>query len=468
MNKYAKVITELQPHQQRALERGLQDDIILAHATGSGKTLTSLAIADALGKPTVVLTPASLVENYKKEIQKHLTDGSKFNVLSLPTAVERNIPIPEGATVILDEAHALRNSDTARYKYIKENLRNAGRVIGLTGTPAYNKVEDLGPIINAVTRKPLLPEKATDFSARYITQEEVDPGTIKSFLGVKPGVKYHIRDSKRLRDILSSYIDVFEQEVEKPKVEYDDHFVDMTPEQQAMYRYIQKSLPLWVRLKLSSNLPPSKSEAKQMNTFLAGVRQVANTPEGYQEKRKTTGSKIKEMARILEEEYKKNPKLRALVYSNFKESGIDSLANLLDKSEIPYAKFHGGLTAKQKKDIVDRYNRGELPIILGTGSASEGLDLKQTNLIQLMEPHFNNARLDQVIGRGVRYKSHEGLPEDQRKVKIQRFYSRFPSGTIGKLVGADGKITVDEYLKSRADEKDELIREVKELFNKGN
>lgn len=260
-------------------------------------------------------------------------------------------------------------------------------------------------------------------------------------------------------------MDVFDREVEKPRVEYDDHFVEMTPEQQSMYKYIQKKLPLWVRMKLHANLPPSKSEAKEMNTFLSGVRQVANTPEGYQEHSKSTGSKIKEMARILKEEYKKNPKLRALVYSNFKESGVDSLAKLLDKDKIPYEKFHGGLTSKQKKEIVDKYNRGELPIILGTGSASEGLDLKQTNLIQLMEPHFNNARLEQVIGRGVRYKSHDELPEDQRKVLIQRFYSRFPAGSVSKLFGEEGKITVDEYLKSRADEKDALISEVKELFS---
>lgn len=464
MLKLSELLTQLQPHQQRALERGLKDDILLAHATGSGKTLTSIAIADALNKPTVVLTPASLVENYKKEIAKHLTNGDKFQVYSLPTAVERNIQIAPGSTVIVDEAHSLRNSGTARYKYVKDQLKNAGRVIALTGTPAYNRVEDIGPILNAITRKPLLPDNPTLFNKVYIDQEEVPSGMINSLLGAKAGVKYHIRHKDRLKNILNKYVDVFEKEVEKPKVEYDDHYVDMDKDQQAMYKYVQDKLPLWLKLKLWSNLPPSKQEAQQMNTFLTGVRQVANTPEAYQKKKKTTGTKIKEMARILKEEYAKNPKLRALVYSNFKESGIDSLAKLLDESQIPYERFHGGLTAKQKKAIVDRYNAGELPVILGTGSASEGLDLKQTNLIQLMEPHFNNARLEQVIGRGVRYKSHEGLPEDQRKVRIQRFFSRFPPGTISALLGKDGKITVDEYLKTRADEKDDLIREVKELF----
>lgn len=61
MYKLAEIITQLQPHQQAALNKALVKNLILAHSTGSGKTLTSIAIADKLGKPTTVLTPASLV-----------------------------------------------------------------------------------------------------------------------------------------------------------------------------------------------------------------------------------------------------------------------------------------------------------------------------------------------------------------------------------------------------------------------
>ena len=72
--KAASVTTELQPHQQRVVDRMQDDDqrgLIVAHGLGSGKTLTSIAVADALGLPADVVVPASLRANYMKEVQKH-------------------------------------------------------------------------------------------------------------------------------------------------------------------------------------------------------------------------------------------------------------------------------------------------------------------------------------------------------------------------------------------------------------
>ena len=63
MFKQAAILTQAQPHQLRAEDRGVAGNLILAHGTGSGKTRTAIAIADRLGKPTTVLVPASLVES---------------------------------------------------------------------------------------------------------------------------------------------------------------------------------------------------------------------------------------------------------------------------------------------------------------------------------------------------------------------------------------------------------------------
>ena len=57
-------------------------------------------------------------------------------------------------------------------------------------------------------------------------------------------------------------------------------------------------------------------------------------------------------------------------------------------------------------------------LLLASGAGSEGLDLKGTRLMQLLEPHWNESRLDQVIGRGIRYRSHEGLPPEDRNGKV--------------------------------------------------
>lgn len=91
--------------------------------------------------------------------------------------------------------------------------------------------------------------------------------------------------------------------------------------------------------------------------------------------------------------------------------------------------------------------------------------MKGTKLIQLLDPHFNEARLDQVIGRGVRYKSHAHLPESERKVTVQRYYSTLPDDRswLGKLFTSP-TTSVDQYLAARAQEKQQLMDQVTKLF----
>lgn len=454
MQKQSEIVTPLLPHQQKALERAMKQNLLLAHSTGSGKTLTSIAIANALNKPTTVLTPASLVENYKKEIAKHQVGGPMIDVYSLPTAAAQNIEIPQGNTVILDEVHALRTPGTRRYKYLTDQLHSAGRIIGLTGTPDYNNIENWGPIINLVSQRKVFPNAPNDFRRMFITETQAS----KKRNGPKR-LPPKLKNQSVLQERLRKYVDFAETDLEKPKRIEEFIDVPMDPRQQKLYNYVEKNMPANALKILQYNLPPTRKELVNFNAFLSGVRQVSNTPQGFDTKAEP-GAKIRECVRQLKLKMAENPKLRALVYSNFKDSGVNAIAHELDKDKIPYAVFDGSLTSKQKKDIVDRYNSGKLPIILGTGSASEGLDLKDTNLIQLLEPHFNSSRMEQVIGRGIRYKSHDDLPPDQRKVLVQRFRAlKRPTWMHMKP-----NTSVDEYLYTRVKEKDDLIKNVRRLL----
>ena len=55
---------------------------------------------------------------------------------------------------------------------------------------------------------------------------------------------------------------------------------------------------------------------------------------------------------------------------------------------------------------------------------------------------------------------------DQRKVLVQRFESTMEPNWWDKLWGKKNVVAVDQYLKTRADEKDELINSIKNLFKK--
>ena len=64
-----------------------------------------------------------------------------------------------------------------------------------------------------------------------------------------------------------------------------------------------------------------------------------------------------------------------------------------------------------------------MDVILISSSGAEGLDLKNTRQIHIMEPHWNIAKINQVIGRGIRYKSHESLSKNQRLVNVYYWIS---------------------------------------------
>ena len=59
--------------------------------------------------------------------------------------------------------------------------------------------------------------------------------------------------------------------------------------------------------------------------------------------------------------------------------------------------------------IVNNYNEGKYKVLLLSSAGSESLDLKNTRQIHIMEPYWNEGKIIQVIGRAIRYKSHDAF-----------------------------------------------------------
>ena len=133
--------TELRPHQQRVVDKLQRNSVLAAHGMGSGKTLTSIAAAAALGQPVQVIAPTSLTGNYAKEIDKHIEGNLPVEITSVGKAVRHRLS-PKPGLVVLDEAHGFRNPGTSRVQYLQdqETLGPEHRVLLLTGTPAYNRL----------------------------------------------------------------------------------------------------------------------------------------------------------------------------------------------------------------------------------------------------------------------------------------------------------------------------------------
>lgn len=115
--------------------------------------------------------------------------------------------------------------------------------------------------------------------------------------------------------------------------------------------------------------------------------------------------------------------------------------------------------------MVRDYNDDKLKALLLSSAGGEGLDLKGTRLIQLLEPHWNQEKLKQVIGRGIRYKSHAALPEDERNVRVQRYLAtRAPSGLLERVGLKKPGYGVDQYLDEMGARKERLNQQVREML----
>ena len=467
--KTAKIRTPLLPHQQRVVERIQQEDqpgLLVAHGLGSGKTLTSIAAQDALGMPATVITPAALKSNYLKELEKHVEgEPPKAEMASLQAAARRG-EIPQNDMLIVDEAHRLREPSTKAYQTIK-GAPSKKRLL-MTGTPLYNRPFDIAPLINITAGKSVLPADRTKFEQTFLQNEKVYPGLWNRLWGVGPGIKVNLnpKTRERLAKEIQKWVDYHEGGAEGfPTVNHETVRVEMTPHQRDVYDTVLDKAPFWVRAKVRANLPLSKKESQEINAFLSAVRQISNTTGAFTSGRKEEHPKIDVAVANLQKHLKTNSRGGALIYSNYLNSGIDPLKRVLTEKKIPFGEITGEMKKKDRDATVKAYNEGKLRTMLLSSAGGEGLDLKGTRLIQVIEPHWNEEKLKQVEGRGIRLGSHEHLPPEERNVTIQHFIAKLPATKLLERMGVTRPgAGVDEYLTHMSADKARLNQQVKELF----
>lgn len=186
------------------------------------------------------------------------------------------------------------------------------------------------------------------------------------------------------------------------------------------------------------------------NAFLNLTRRISNVSS-----KEETSPKLDKILKMC-----KNGPKPIIIYSNWLKSGIYPISKLLEKNKISHFSFTGKNTDKQKKDIVDKYNKRKIDVILLSSSGAEGLDLKNTRQIHIMEPHWNIAKINQVIGRGIRYKSHIALPSKEQKVNVYYWIS------IPNNIKKNKKKGSDEYLYELSNTKSENMNLFLETLKK--
>ena len=181
-----------------------------------------------------------------------------------------------------------------------------------------------------------------------------------------------------------------------------------------------------------------------------------------------------------------------------KNSETDQWEILEEDSDVKKPKFAlytGTETAEEKEIIRNIYNgdwkfvpesitqklreRSEnnmygeaIRVLMISASGAEGINLKNTRFVHIMEPYWNMVRIQQVVGRARRICSHEQLPEELRTVKVFIYLSSLSdsqrkSEASKELILRDVSrlddntpVTTDESLYEIAKIKDDIINKI--------
>lgn len=143
---------------------------LLADEMGLGKTVQALACLAATGDlPALLVVPPHLMRNWESEAERFLRINGKpprvcvirgLKPYELPEADiyiihylllrgwKQTLPQAGFRTVIFDEVQELRHAGTEKYSAASLLAEKCERVIGLSGTPIYNRGAEIWNVIN--------------------------------------------------------------------------------------------------------------------------------------------------------------------------------------------------------------------------------------------------------------------------------------------------------------------------------
>lgn len=97
-----------------------------------------------------------------------------------------------------------------------------------------------------------------------------------------------------------------------------------------------------------------------------------------------------------------------------------------------------------------------IKVVIGSRVMSEGITLRNIKEIHILDVHYNLGRVDQVIGRGIRFCTHYDIINEENpypKVEIYKY-----------VISMEGELTTEEELYKKAEQKYRLVKETERIL----
>ncbi len=395
---------ELRPYQEEGFRwmvrlKTWNAGACLADDMGLGKTVQAIAMMLHLAEngPTLVVCPASVVSNWNSELQKfapalncvNLKPGNRedvfaglaaFDVLVITYGLlqtEKNrIAEVEWAMAVLDEAHAIKNTQTKSSKAAMDI--QAGFRLALTGTPIQNHLGELWNLFNFCN--PGLLGTLQQFTDRYVRNESQTQKTHLKKL-ITPFI---------LRRTKSNVLDEL-----PPKTEIT-HSVTLSNQEMAFYEALRREAIQTIE----SNDGPNGQQHLQALAEITKLRLACCHTSLVKKGAELPSSKLEAFLEIIEELRANHH--RALVFSQF----IGHLAIVrkeLDRQGVSYQYLDGSTPIPDRQSAVKAFQagKGEL-FLISLKAGGLGLNLTGADYVLHLDPWWNPAIEDQASDRAHR------------------------------------------------------------------
>tara|TARA_B100001057_G_C22859263_1_gene953839 strand:+ start:36 stop:2543 length:2508 start_codon:yes stop_codon:yes gene_type:complete len=109
--------------------------------------------------------------------------------------------------------------------------------------------------------------------------------------------------------------------------------------------------------------------------------------------------------------------------------------------------------AEDLKSKFENNQNGEvIKVLMITSSGAEGINLKNTRFVHIVEPYWHPVRTEQVIGRARRICSHQELPLEKRNIKVFMYLMKFSEKQL--IPASAGGTASKELLEKDVSKKD--------------
>mgnify|MGYP001258215149 CR=1 FL=1 len=372
---------------------------ILADDMGLGKTLQSISYllsekeTNPDEAPFLVVAPASLVYNWKSEIEK-FAPGLKAEVM-IGTPSERKAFFENGGlpdvlitsyptlrqdienyekikfdTMILDEVQAIKNYATKTAAAVRSV--QAAKRFALSGTPIENSIDELWSIFQAVLPGFFPPQ--AEF--RKMEQEKI-ARMVRPFI---------------LRRVKKDVLKVLPDKIET------NHLSELTKPQKELYlAYLER-----IRQKTEKTLAEGDFNRNRIK-ILAGLtrlRQLCCHPSLFVENYRGESGKLEQLVELTQTAIENGKRL--LIFSQF-SSMLQLIRARLEEEGIDSFYLDGQTPSRDRVEMADRFNGGEKNVFLiSLKAGGTGLNLTGADTVVLYDLWWNPAVEEQAAGRAHR------------------------------------------------------------------